>query len=173
MLNISERDLYYFVMHPEKLNAETKKYIQRNLTQYFEQITFLKDFKVNLKKDVPIEIIDRIIDKIKNSIIKVDLKPVHQENNSEYIKYAAHSLDKISDNKFYTFQDESKNYLLKVNSNSEQSKIFLFSSKIPEESNILLLFNPKGIRYNMKISEQPLIVDRIDLIDSIQLSFIN
>ncbi len=170
MLNISERDLYYFVMHPERLNADKMKYIQRNLTQYIEQITFLKEFKAYLKKEVPAEIIDKINDKINNSIITVELKPVHLENNAEYIRYAAHSCDKISDNKFYTFQDESKNYLLKVNSNSKQTKIFLFSSKITEESNISLLFNPKGIKYNMKITEQPLIVDRIDLVDSIRLS---
>jgi hypothetical protein len=172
MPNISEKDLYDYVMHPENLSLDKTMHILNNIDGYIDKIVYLEAFKDNLNMKVSSGQINKTHNKINemNKTVKVLLRPLKRENNSEYLKFAAESARESVSAVVLTFQDENKEYLIKLNTTEKRSKLFLFGSNLDENANYSLSVNPSGEKFHINLDNQPLITDPIHNIESFELS---
>lgn len=159
-------------MKRNELSVDKFRYIQKNIDLFMEEITFLKEFKENLKSEVSHGISDKMynkIDEILNS--RILLKPINDDAEKLSASYAAESFEGIKPLKSLTLCDNKREYFIKINSALEKSKIYLFVPKSVKRNIFSILLNPSGDKYFINTDDQPLIVASIDMVDSIELSF--
>lgn len=170
-MKITEKDIYCYVMKKDDLSLDKFKYIEQNIDQFIEEITFLKEFKENLKTKVSPGISDKIYNKIEEiQKTRIILKPINDDSEKLSIN-ADQPFEGIKTLKTLTLSDDKREYLIKINSTEGQSKIYLFLPKSVKRNIAAISLNPSGDKYYINIDDQPLIIDSIDKLDSIELSF--
>jgi len=173
MKQISEKDLYNFVLFPGELSKDKILYIESNFNTFKAAIDLLKEMKNNLDTTVNKSIIDNISKKVRNynkreSIVLNKIIPSYDAN---YLVLAADSPNDDSSVKTDTFRDSNNLFLCKVQSNPKNNKIYLFSNEIDKISEFTITLMPSGNNYNINLEDIPLIVSPRKLINSIRISF--
>lgn len=175
MIIISEKDLYKYVLHPDDLSIEKRNYVIDNIEQFADQIIFLEHFKNNLTKDIPAEIFNEILENIEShsKIVTIPLikLPENKSEDSEYITLAADSPNNLEEVHFSTFQSENKDFLVKMNTTSIKTNIYILGNNLSNEKNYSLIIKPSGKKINIDINNQPLVVDPIEDTESLVLMY--
>lgn len=175
MKNISEKDLYHFVFHPDSLSEDKKKIITDNLAKYKNELELLWDFKSELDKEVPSDVIEKIKDKISNQTFSetITLNLVIQEDETDYLTLAAGSGNNVDQVESLSFSDEDDKFLGKVVSDTNANHIYIFPKTdfTPDELDITLL--PSKDNFTINTADMPYKIEPRQKINKIQLKLKN
>lgn len=171
---IEEQDLFNFVFYPERISSDKKNIIECDNTLN-EALDFYKQLKINSNRERSDSLKKMIAKKIPaytsaNVISLYPLKaPVIQKRNQN--RLAAGSIDLSPKMTTKTFVDNEKEYLIKVLSSEEKTKIFVFSTNDEVVNNFDIMIEPQNLKYHLDDNSEPLQLDQVIEVEKIQLSF--
>jgi hypothetical protein len=171
---IQEQDLFNYVFFPGNLENNKTNIIDSDNS--FKEII---DFYHTIKNDSGRIIDDHLRKKIAAKIPAYTLSStvylklfkkikVPKANNS---RIAADSKDLIAKMATKTFIDNDKEYLIKVLNYGEITKIFIFSTIKEKITNFDIVIEPQHLIYHFDDNSEPLKVDKIIEVESINLVF--
>lgn len=169
-MDISEKDLYKYIMYPEQLEHEKFEYIKSNKEDFKSQLDLLEQLKESIQTDVPPNIVNNIINKINDPAEKTfELFKVDKfKNNSEYSLVSESHVDYNTPNTYY-LEDSESQVQLKIDIFNSKSVVSLFCSFDVEDSELLLKFLPSNYEMVINYDEQPITINKILEFNSIQL----
>jgi hypothetical protein len=171
---IDEQDIFNFVFYSESLSADKKRIIESDNTVN-EALDFYKQLKINLNREQSASLKELIAKKISaytlaNEIILYPLKtPLIQKRNQS--RLAAGSIDLAPKMTTKTFVDSEKEYLIKVLSSEEVTKIFVFSTNDEVVKDFDIIIEPQKLKYHCEDNSEPLQIAQLIEAEKIQLSF--
>jgi len=173
MMNISEKDLYKYIFYPNKLSKEKFDYISLNKATFKSEIDYLKNIKNSYPSLISNEITNKILDKIEifekgNEIILYKIEP---DSDNDYLILAADSPREKAEIITSTFKDNNGLFLIKINTTSDRSKIYLFFQDMEKRHEYNLTLNPSGENFEFNSAQLPLIVKPLANIKNINLKF--
>ncbi len=173
MKEVTERDLFNYIYYPDTLSEEIFNFIKQNQVKFKKELDLLSATKKSQNENVPEEILEKIhlkINAIENrKIVKLFKEKSAVEKGEDYLVLAAESptLERIIQTE--TFKDEDSHYLIKVISDKEFNKIFIFSQDNSELKDFTITLEPSGDSYNVETSSKPFIVRPRQNIERISL----
>ena len=176
MMEIGEKDIFYYVFYPEKLDTEKLKYIKNNKKLFSNEILQYENSKKAVEKPVPHNILEKIYKKIeeKQQLTKIELHKfeVKQQVYQEYRTLAADSPEeKQKGVTVDTYIDPGNNYIIKVLNFENKNKIYVFEKDQEELENFSLKIFPSGMIYKGLNSTEPLIIEPKVDVEKIVLNF--
>ncbi len=160
---ITEKDIFLYVLFPDELDSDKKKYIQENENLFSDRIEYFK-FITEIFND---ENIDTESKKAADIILArfkvVELLPVINnnlnKNNTVNLAAATNNVaEKLSES--ITYLDEDSKYLVKVIRNKNQNKLYFFSKNENREQKLRITLIPSMdifhiTNYSLKIDINP------------------
>jgi len=171
---ITEKDIFFYVFYPDKLDKDKKSFIEENQKDFDEQIYICKNIQSSINKDVDPEIISEIEKKIKEkqNLMNIELFKVENKKQmySEYLTLAADSQIEEEKLKVDTFIDANSEYIIKVINTAKENNIFIFekNNDLIEDFDLKIL--PSGIEYEHINNQKPLIISPKVNIDKILIT---
>ncbi len=169
---IEEQDIFNYVFFPHNLSPEKIYEIEANQT-FREAVEFYNQLKANSEKS-PNEKIRKIIaEKIPayKLLEIIELFPQQEHLNSNQSRKNLAAAEKILTPKITTktFVDNEKEYLIKVLNFSNETKIFVFSTKDEVVKNFDIFIQPQNLKYHFEDNSEPLIINALIEPEKIQL----
>lgn len=160
-MEILERDIFDFIFYPDSL--ERSKYVfLLNNDKFKAEIGLLTEIINNFQKEIPSAIIKKI-----NNLISAKKNPkiIRLYKNNNYLTDGPKNLVLAADSpklskkqSIETFEDKDSKYLIKIITNSDSNKVFLFNKDNEELQNIKLNLEPSGQSFIMETSNKPIII---------------
>lgn len=174
-MKVTEKDIFNFVFYPELVKEEIKAFLA-TIECSPDSIAFYKELKSELENSIPIDIKNKIADKIKSylPINIIELHPlkepeIKKENGSRLAAASTTELKPKMTTK--TFVDNEKEYLIKVLNYGETTKVFVFSTKDEIVKNFDIVIEPHNLKYHFEDNSEPLRIERSIEPEKIQLQF--
>ena len=174
-MDISEKDLFYYVFFNTELDEQKKTEIKSN--KYFKQIiSFYESLKSELELKVSAQekiSIAKIIPAYKAEIV-VELFPL-KEKKSIYGNFpilAAASAETDFKVNSQTFFDEENDYLIRLLNFQDSSRIYVFSITDQVLKNYKVILHPSEESYTQKDNSVPLEINNVSHVESIELQFL-
>jgi len=169
---IEEQDIFNYVFFPQNLSSEKQSEIE--LDQNFnEAVEFYKQLKANSEKSLSENIRKKIAEKIPayRPLEVIELFPLQEHLNSNQSRKNLAAAEKILTPKITTktFVDNIKEYLIKVLNFSNETKIFIFSTKDEVVRNFDIYILPQNLKYHFEDNLEPLIINALIEPEKIQL----
>lgn len=170
---IDEQDLFNYVFFPDTLEKEITLLIESDST-WADIIEFYKHLKAD-SKNMPDDSLKRkLASKIpayslSNIIQLYALKETARPKQNGRLAAASTELKPGISTK--TFIDGDKEFLIKVLSSDNKTKVFVFSTKEEVVKDFDLIIEPKELEYHMEDNSQPLEIKGPIEIDKIELRF--
>lgn len=172
---ISEKDLFDFVFYPELLSDEMKQKIisSGNLEEYK---TFYQNLKEELDRGIDDEFKRIIAERIPafSSTRIIVLHPVvlNITRKPAPSRLTAASVELEPSLTMRTFVDSEKEYLIKVLTEKDQTRIFVFSTKVQAIRNFDIVITPGNLSFHMDDNSAPLLIDSAFTADMIEIRFL-
>ncbi len=171
---IYEQDLFNFIFYPENISEEKEAFIVADKT-LIEALEFYKQLKNNANREHKDSFKRMIAKKIPAytlfSIITLyPLKVSTIERTKEH-RLAAGSIDLVPKMTTKTFVDNEKEYLIKVFSSGDSTKVFIFSTKDEVVKNFDLIIEPNNHTFHCDDNSEPIEINQRIEAEKIQLSF--
>jgi hypothetical protein len=171
---INEQDLFNFIFYPESLSADKNSIIAAEKT-LIEALDFYKQLKINSNREHSDSLKKLIAKKIlaysfSNVISLYPLKVPTTERKKEN-RLAAGSIDLAPKMTTKTFVDNEKEYLIKVLSYEEATKIFVFSTNDEVVKNFDIIIEPQNLKFHFEDNTEPLKINQMIDVEKIQISF--
>lgn len=171
-MSINEKELFLFVFYPDKLSRENFEYINNNKKVFNEELGLLNSLKIMENESVSDIILQKIYHKIKEkqnrNLIELN-KDLNSNDDLSRLVLAADSptLDRVSQTE--TFRDKDSHYLIKVISNNDSNKLFIFNDENAELRDFTITIKPSGNTYKIDSSTEPLLIQPKEIIEKISL----
>lgn len=154
-----EKDLFYYIFSPNSLDRERYKRISDLKVNYINELNLLKEIKD--KYNLPVS--EGIIAKIWQRVEKINKKSsvlLEKTNNphifqSGQLVLAAESPVLEQKLRTDTFQDKNSEYLVKIITDKQQNKIFIFNKDNSEMRNVKIKIEPSGKSFILESSFKP------------------
>lgn len=174
-MKITERDIFNYVFYPEVLEEDKKKYIETS-DKLQSQVDFYSSIKSSMNQEVPERIKQKINEKIKaqNAKKRIMLSPINQLDAPQEvaIKLAAKSIEPDEYLKIVNYSDTEQQFLAKIQSYDQHTKIFIIPVDTKTISDISLTIYPQKISYHLESSNEALVIDEaIDNIEFIEIAY--
>ena len=173
---IDEQDLFYSIFFPENVSAKKKKIIE-NDKSFYEVLKFYNQLKLNSNNKPDEELKRKIASKIPayslSNIIQLYAlrNPKVPEQNGYHLAAGSTELKPSITTK--TFVDNDKEYLIKVLSYADITKVFVFSTKDEVVKNFDIMIEPNSLKYHFEDNSQPLKIDKYIEAEKIEIQFNN
>lgn len=173
-IQITEKDLFNFVFHPDSINEEIKKTISEdksisNVIKFYEA---MKEEILNILDYSTKRLIAKKIPEYKlSNVVELHQLQAAQPQKKSY-RLAADS-DKELKPKIITktFVDDEKNFMVKVLINGGNTKIFVFSTQDELLENFNLYIEPNNLEFHFKDNTEPLILEGRIEVEKIKIHF--
>lgn len=169
---IDEQDIFIHVFFPESLAPDKKKTIETDKSLK-EAIEFYQQLKLNSERTPSIDIKKKLAVKISAYQLAdiVELYPLHNvvPQNRNGIRLAASTKELTPKTTTKTFVDNDKEYLIKVLNYSNETKIFVFSTKDEIVRNFDIVIEPKNLTFHFEDNSEPLVINHLIDAEKIQL----
>ncbi len=172
-MKITETDIFNFVFHPSLLDDEKSNYL-KTIENSTDAIIFYKELKSDLEMNLSFTEKRLLAEKVPVyrlwatfELLPVPEKIVKKKNG----RLAAASTELIPSISTKTFIDGDKEFLIKVLSSDNKTKVFVFSTKEEIVKDFDLIIEPKELEYHMEDNSQPLEIYGTIEIDKIELRF--
>lgn len=172
-MRITERDIFNFVFHPSLLNDEKLEHL-KSIENSTDAIIFYKELKSELEMNLSFTEKKLLAEKIPVYRLwaKFELLPVQEKNvKKQNVRLAAASTELKPGISTKTFIDGDKEFLIKVLSSDNRTKVFVFSTREEIVKDFDLIIEPKELEYHMDDNTQPLEINGSVDIDKIELRF--
>ena len=174
-MNINEKDIFRFVFFRDLLPKEKANNIEKN-ENYQSQISYYKSIKEAINSKVSTGLQSKIASKIPSyKIAKVFyLYPVNYEESDKNfgpLIFAAKSGKESSTLNTSTFLDEDKEFLIRIITFEDTTKIYFFSFTKEILENLSIRILPDEEEFHLKDTTKPLEIDRKITISSIEIRF--
>lgn len=173
-MNVTEHDLFKYVMYPKTLSEAIYKFISVNEKKFENEIAFLKKINSDLEKPLENSVLDKLYKKIEeqNSVSKIVLEPDEKSKNNNCEEYFLAAASKISEEKIKceTFVDKNKSYILKMVSNNSETKFYLFTKNLINNKIVNITFLPSNKNLSVNINEFPIICNWNEVINKVEIS---
>lgn len=173
-MKITERDIFNFVFYPGLLNKEIKAFLA-SIEESSDAIAFYKELKSELENNLTNEIKAKIKNKIPayhplNLIELYALKePKVKKQNGSRLAAASTELKPKMTTK--TFVDNEKEYLIKILTYGNTTKVFVFSTQDEIVKNFNIVFEPQHLKFHLDDNSEPLKVDNLLEVEQIHIEF--
>ena len=172
-MKVTEKDIFNFVFYPHLVRKEIKAFLE-SIDDSNDMISFYKDLKLSLAKEVPLNLKKKLSRKFSfyNPVNVINLYPIEEikkKNNSSML--AAASPEETPKIVTKTFYDEDKSYIIKVINYETNAKIFVFSTQQEVIKNFDIIIQPQNEKYHISDNMIPLEIDKQISPDSIQIEF--
>ena len=161
-MNITEKDLFNYVFFPDSLSKQKCKQIVENKHKFSFEISFLAEYKENLKEKVSDKIIEKILSKLEafNNRVGIVLEKTNNPRlfHSEQLVLAAESPILEQKLRTDTFEDKNSEYLVKIITDKQQNRIFIFNKDNSEMKNVKINIEPSGKSFVLESSFKPFII---------------
>lgn len=175
-MKVTERDIFNFVFYPEMVREEIKSFLA-SIENTSEAVIFYKELKSSLAMNITDTIKSKIAKKInlyKFSRVII-LYPMHNpltEKKHDYLVLAAASEKNITPQMVTkTFVDDGKDYLIKILTYGNNTKIFVFSTHDEIIKDFHIVIEPQNLRFHLKDNTEPLKIDSGIEADQIRIEF--
>lgn len=161
-MKIQEQDLFNYIFFPTILCKQKEEYILIHKNKFKSEFDLMNKIKSQINGTVNHEIIDKIIQKIREFKKKTEIVLNKTNNlppfNGNNLVLAAESRD--LDEKVYTdtFQDKDSEFMVKIINSIKENKIFLLNRSMIELKNIKMRLDPSGMFLNIKSSLKPMVI---------------
>ncbi len=173
-MDITEKDIFYFVFDSNKLKAETKSYIEENIHEFEDEIKLCENLQSTLQEPVSEDIIGKIKDKISRKLetknIELYKLPVSVITRHEHLTLAADSSEvPQNDVSVDTFVDDESFYMVKVINTKEKKKLLFFEKghSFMEDFSVRIL--PSNLTFEHLSNDEPLELEPSEKIEKIIL----
>ncbi|MBK7981953.1 MAG: hypothetical protein IPK06_18470 [Ignavibacteriae bacterium] len=174
-MDITEQDLFKYIMYPESLSEDTYKFIFANESKFEKELDFLKQLNADLKKPTEDSTLEKLYKRIEeqNSFGKIilELEEKSGKNSNEECFLAAASIINKDEIKCATFVDKNKSYILKMVTKNSESKFYLFTKNLVQNKIVNITFLPSNKKLSANINEFPIICSWIEVINKVEISF--
>lgn len=160
MLEI-ERDLFNYIFYPTILSEERKNYILNNLVLFKREIELLSSIKSSLTEKITESVRKQIINKIKSFNRKTEIKLCkinYGGVDSDNLVLAADSPKLERKMRADTYIGSDSRFLIKIITNENENKIFVFNENISEMENIKIRIKPSNDIFSFNSTDNPLII---------------
>ena len=166
---ITEQDIFNYVFFPETVSSEKRIKIQ-NDENLAEAIEFIGEVLKASKRKPEISLRKKLADKIPaytySNIIRLDPMKDVLGARSKHLAADSESRSLISKMMSNTFIDKDQEFMIKVISSENTSKIFVFTTNNESIQNFDILIQPNSLKYHFDDNSQPLTIDhKIDITD--------
>ena len=165
-MQITEEDIFRYVLFPEELNSVKRKYISENENLFSDQIEFCKTFSTYSKEveEQSKKAADRILGRIKI----FELLPVTSFNmNKTLTLVAATAKTAVKKSDSATYSDEDSKYLIRLIRSGDQKLLYFFPKEETKEKKLKLTLLPTGENYSISDSIQQIVIKSDFSIDKI------
>ena len=172
-ININEQDIFKYVFSPHLLSKEKTKYLGKD-ERYKNQILYYKSIREAVYSKTSSDLKSKIASKIPsyrlaNIFFLSPVNYVEEKKSNGSLIFAAKTAEEPSKLSTYTFTDEEKNFLVRVVSFENSTKVYLFSLKEDLIQNITLKIFPGEEEFFMKDNSESLELDRKIKVESIEI----
>lgn len=173
-MKITEQDIFRFVFYKDSLD-ESKKLFLAESSLFNNAIEFYQKLKDSLTVEIPDNVKKMIAEKIpsyefSNVIRLFRIDPEIKKKKQDVLVLAAAS-EKKEENRFSSFMDENKEYLVRLEESENRSRIFVFSTKSEQLKKFTLTILPSDKKISFEDNTQPIELSEKIKIDSFQLEF--
>jgi hypothetical protein len=174
-LKITERDIFNFVFYPESFNADNKD-ILSSIEENSEEINFYRELKNALTQPLQSQMKKKIAEKIEGYKLSnlIALYPLHEpliKHKTNYLILAAASEDNTPKMVTKTFVDDGKDYLIKLLTYGDKTKVFVFSTHDEIVKDFDIVIQPQNLRFHIEDNTEPLKIDQAIEAEQISLEF--
>jgi hypothetical protein len=161
-MNILEKDLFDYVFFPDILSKEKYNSIEESKSKFRNELNLLWEIKENLKGKISDGIIERIMLKL-NEYNKRRLIVLEKANNphlfqSGQLVLAAESPVLEQKLRTDTYEDKNSEYMVKIITDQQQNKIFIFNKDNSEMRNVKINIEPSGKSFILESSFKPYVL---------------
>lgn len=175
-MEIGERDLFNYIFYRNLLEKEKAEYLETT-NKFDEELGFFLSLKDAYSEELQTEFKQEIAEKIPaykiSNVIELYAEKKRGKGKDTRLKLAADSAELSQHNSSQTFSDKNKNYLVKLISSEEKTKIFVFSTKDKLLNNVDIIIEPQNLKLHMDNNSKPLELNEIGNIQKIKLEFLN
>lgn len=171
---IDEQDLFKFIFFPKIVSSEKKDIIESDKS--FEAILeFYRQLKSNSMISTDDKLKKMIASKISAYSLENDIRlyaltePVVSKQNGNRLAVGYTELKPKMTTK--TFVDNDKEYLIKVLSYGDNTKVFVFSTKDEIVKNFDIIIEPHNLKFHFKDNTEPLKIDKSIEAEKIEIRF--
>ncbi|MCL5031124.1 MAG: hypothetical protein M1480_19130 [Bacteroidetes bacterium] len=169
-MEITEEDIFKYILFPDEVEPEKKEYIRANENLFSEQINLCKSYlEFSNDNDIYIQS-KKAADRILSKFIVVELFPVInkklQKNNTLTLAAAnADIANKQSES--ITYSDENSKYLVRLINNKEKNTLYFFSNKENKEQKLKITLVPSNEIIHITNNSQQIEIDQHKYIQKI------
>lgn len=170
---ITEKEIFDFVFFPSALPEEKQVFI-RDDAGLSEYINFYEELKRQLQQRPERSFKKIIAAKIPAYKFVNEVELHRLENtagNGNKLRLAAASREFVPQLTTQTFIDEEKEYLVKILTDTTQTKIFVFSTLNSSLKNFRILIEPTHLEFQMADNSKPLLIDKPITAEKIKINF--
>lgn len=172
---IDEMDIFNYVFFPANLSDEKKKQLEID-ESFSEAIEFYKQLKLNSESKLPNSVKKILAEKIHAYKLHhvIELYPLietrHQFSNGSRLAASTKELAPRITTK--TFVNKEKEYLIKVMSYENETKVFVFSTNDKIIKDFDIIIKPNDLIFHLENNSEPLVIKQSIDAETIQLKFI-
>ncbi len=175
-MKITERDIFNFVFFPETVRKEIVAFLSA-IEDTSDAVIFYKEMKLELDKELTTSFKKKIAEKIKIYKLPkvITLYPMHDpltKKKHNHLTLAAASENNIAPKMITkTFVDDGKDYLIKVLTYGNTTKVFVFSTHDEVIKDFHIVIEPQNLRYHLTDNTEPLKIDQAIEADLVKIEF--
>ncbi len=166
--DISEQDIFNFVLYPDQLSIEKKEYLNSHIDEFKEQINFCTSFKQYTMQSESRKTTQ------KHDVTLVELLPIKTiiPVNNNFLTLAAASAELSKKIETKTFMDANSQFLVRLVCTEDEKKLYVFSKEKCLEDAKLTLF-PSEKSYKINPVEASIVIDKTEEIEKISIENTN
>lgn len=172
-IEITEQDLFNYVFAPQSLSAEQKDIIEA-ASSFKQIIAFYNQLKLNSQNKPNAELKKKLAEKIPAYSL-TNFVQLHQWSEHSTIlngeRLAAESKELNPKTATKTFIDNKNEYLIKVLTDNNITKVFVFSTKNEMLKDFDLIIEPDKLSYHLDDNSKPLEIDKSIDVEKIEIRF--
>lgn len=172
-IEITEQDLFNYVFAPQSLSAEQIDLIEA-VSSFEEIIAFYNQLKLDSQNKPDAELKKKLAEKITAYFLPdiIQLYQISENNlkqNGQRLAADSRNLDPKTITK--TFVDNDNEYLIKVLTDDNITKVFVFSTQNEMIKDFDLIIEPDNLKYHLDDNSKPLEIDKSIEIEKIEIKF--
>lgn len=165
-INITEEDIFKYVINPENLSKEKLEYLDANQDRFKKEINYCIGLLVQNNVTEINSITDQVIQKIRSFKI-VELFPqIIKPKEENGVKLAAASILKEKKSNSLSFTDSDSKYLIRIVKTDSRNMLYIFAEDKTKLKHKIKLF-PSEVEYQITDMLQPIEIIEEKVIDRI------
>ncbi len=169
-MQITEEDIFKYVLFPDRLSQEANEYIKQNENRFEHQIEFYKMFMNSMNDKEISALAKKAVSKIKALQNIITLYPVVNKNNpggnSLTLAAASQEIAK-KQSESISYSDENSKYLVRLIRDKDKSILYFFSNTENKNQNLKITFLPTNFVLHIENTSRQIELEITDEIEKI------